>query len=367
MNMITDYPEKASPKEVFSSNFSATALKRLCKANGIFLLSSDKELLIKDAHLFYWGFNEINQISNYIDDEKNYKKSFRLKISCEQSAPEASSFDDFYNALTVYRNSLAGNNGITFDSYNLFTQNDAKILIGEISYKKRKPGKVELLREVTQRFSFAAQESSDGNLIIDFIFNDRGDVNVAKRMISTAIAPSDTLKEPVQISLKSLSISERVGLFDRFFRYTFESWRIGTIQSIKISDAQDEFSDEEEQEELEESILSGIKSALLSGTGLRSNPIVIQAVDKGYFFPKATIMFEHKRDAEKILVDFAFNSDELLLEINMVTTYEVEDGRTYKCPMMPDEQAEILHGFHDIMQNIYKEIIDEREKMTPDT
>lgn len=364
--MITNYPEKASLKEVFSSSFSTTALKHLCKANGVFLLSSDKELLIKDAHLFYWGFTEINQISSSIDDEKNYKKSFRLKINCEQSATGTSSFDDFYNALTAYRNSFAGSNGITFDSYNLIIQNDVKVLVGEISYKKGKPGKVELLREVTQRFNFSVEESGDGNLIIDFIFNDRGDINVAKRMISMAIAPSDTLKESVQISLKSLSISERVGLFDRFFKYTFESWRISTIQSIKISDAQEEVSDEDEQEELEESILSGIKSALLSGTGLRSNPIVIQAVDKGYFFPKATIMFEHKRGAKKILVDFAFNSDELLLEINMVTTYEVEDGRTYKCPMMPDEQTEILHGFHDIMQNIYKEIIDERENMTPD-
>lgn len=77
-------------------------------------------------------------------------------------------------------------------------------------------------------------------------------------------------------------------------------------------------------------------------------------------------MFEHKREAEKILVDFAFNSDDLLLEINMITTYEVEDERPYKRPMMPEEQAEILHGFHDVMQHIYKEIIDERETAAAD-
>ena len=364
--MITTYPEKASLKEVFSSNFSTTALRHLCKANGVFLLSSDKEFLIRDAHLFYWGFKEINQISNYIDDEKNYKKSFRLKIGCEQVAPEIDTFDDFYNALTTYRNSFASNDNITFDSYHLNTQGNDKVLTGEISYKKRKPGKVELLREVTQRFSFSAQKASDGNINIDFIFNDRGDVNVAKRMIGTAIASYDSLKEPIQISLKSLSIAERVGLFDRFFRYTFENWRLETIQNIKISDVEEEVPDENGQEELEESILSGIKSALLSGTGLRSNPIVIQAVDRGYFFPKATIMFEHKREAEKILVDFAFNSDDLLLEINMITTYEVEDERPYKRPMMPEEQAEILHGFHDVMQHIYKEIIDERETAATD-
>lgn len=358
--MITTYPEKASLKEVFSSNFSATALKHLCRSNGIFLLSADKERLVQDAHLFYWGFDEINKISNYIDDEKNYKKSFRLKINCDHSDPQSDCFDDFYNALTTFRNSFACSQNIVFDSYHLTVQDGCKVLTGDISYKKRVPGKVELLREVTQRFSFTAQKASDGNINIDFIFNNRGDIAVAKRMVTTAVAQVSDLKEPTQISLKSLSIAERVGLFDRFFRYSFSNWRLETIQSIKISDIEED-DPEENDEEWEESILSGIKSALLSGTGLRSNPIVIQAVDRGYFFPKATVMFEHKMTVDKILVDIAFNSDDLLLEISMITTYEVEDGRAYKRPMMPKDQSEILQEFHDVMQCIYKEIIDLRE------
>lgn len=361
--MITTYPEKASLKEVFSTNFSMTALKNICKASGVFLLSSDKETLVRDAHLFYWGFAEINQISNYMDDEKNYKKSFRLKLNYEQLDSESNCFNAFYSALTNYRNTIACQEDITFDSYSIIEVNGEKILTGDISYRKRKPGKVELLQEVTQRFSFTARQTDDNHLNIDFIFNDRGDVNVAKKIISVATAPSEHFKEPAQISLKTLTIAERVALFDRFFRYTFQNWRLETIQNIKISDVEDDHADEDEQEELEESILSGIRSALLSGTGLRSNPIVIQAVGKGYFFPKATIMFEHKREAEKILVDFAFNTDELLLEINMITTYEIDDGRPYKRPMMPEDQAAILHDFHDIMQQIYNELVNERDAL----
>ena len=360
--MITTYPEKASLKEVFTLNFSAYAIKNLCKENGVFLLSPDKDTLVRDAHLFYWGFEEINKISNFMDEEKNYKKSFRLKLSYTQVDADDDCFDALYSALAAYRNTIASQERITFDSFHLSNDNDQKVLTGEVSYERNKPGKVELLRSVTQHFSFTVQKGSDSTLNIDFIFNDRWDISVAKKIISTAIATSEKFDDPAQISLKTLSVPERVELFDRFFRYMFADWRLETIQSIKISD--EEAPSEDDEDDLEGSILNGIQSALLSGTGLRSNPIVIQAVDRGYFFPKATVMFEHKRNAEKILVDFAFNTDDLLLEINMIGTYEIEENRAYKRPMLPDDQAEILHDFHDIMQKIYKEIVDERSKET---
>lgn len=41
----------------------------------------------------------------------------------------------------------------------------------------------------------------------------------------------------------------------------------------------------------------------------------------------------------------------------MVATYDVEDGRLYKHPMLPEDQTEILRYFHDIMQQIYKDLI----------
>lgn len=357
--MITNYPEKASLKEVFSTSLSLTALKSLCKNNGVFLLSADKDIVIRDAHLFYWGFNDINRISNYMEDEKNYKKSFRLKLLFDNPKTDVDAFTEFYSKLLAYRNTMASLEKIKFESFNIVKDGDEQILISEVSYTKRKPGKVELLSETTQRFSFQAKKSTDTEINIDFIFNDRRDITIAKKIITTAIATSDDFGTPTQISLKALTIPERVELFDRFFSYTFQDWRIDSIQNIKINDSEEVLADEE-QEELEGSILSGIKSALLSGSGLRSNPIVVQAVDKGYFFPKATIMFEHKREAQKILVDITFNTDELLLEIVMIATYEIDDGRLYKNPILVDEQKIILEEFHDIIQEIYNQIREER-------
>jgi len=358
--MITNYPEKATLKEVLSSNLSSSALKAICKSNGVFLLSPEKETVIRDAHLFYWGFTDINAISSQMDDEKNYKKSFRLKLNFEPSETTPNAFDAIYSAINNYRNSAITPERISFESFNAVIKDGEQILAGEVSYVRRKPGKVELLSEVTQRFSFQAKCPTENDINIDFIFNDRSDVGIAKKIINTAIAVTDSIKPPVQISLKPLKISERVELFDRFFTYSFQDWRLLSLQDIKISDGQENNEDGIEQETLAQSILSGIKSAQLSGTGLRSNPIVIQAVAKGYFFPKATIRFEHKREAQQIVVDVAFNTDDLLLEINMITTFEVEDERPYKHPMLIDDQKIVLENFHNAIQELYGQILAER-------
>lgn len=97
--MITKYPEKATLKEVLSGSLSTTSLKNICKKNGIFLLSPSKETIIQDAHLFYWGFNDVNFISDQIEDEKNYKKSFRLQLEFSPDEADSSIFQRFVQPL----------------------------------------------------------------------------------------------------------------------------------------------------------------------------------------------------------------------------------------------------------------------------
>lgn len=361
--MITSYPDKNALKEVFATGMSATTLKNICKENGVFILSMDKDQIINDAHLFYWGYKDINKISNIIEDEKNYKKSFRLKISHNNQLDiETNSFTEFYNRMIAYRNSMSNQDGIKFESLRLLNdeKSESRNLIGDISYKKRRPGRVELLSETKQKFNFQISEREDNEIIIDFIFNDRSDIAVAKKMITNAISTLEDYDLPIQISLKSLTTEERVDLFDKFFSYKFEHWRLDSIRNIKVKKNTDEELDSEEEEIVQNSILTGIESALLTGFGLRNNQIVVNAVDKGYFFPKATVMFEHRYAAQKVLIDVSFSTEELLLEIMVVGTYEIEENRDLKTPISETEQAAILCEFHDVIQDIYLKIVSSR-------
>ena len=363
--MITGYPDKNSLKEVLSTELSITALKHLCRKNGVFLLSNKKEDVINTAHLFYWGFEDINRISQLMEDQKNYKKSFRLAVekdSAFETDEDSNTFKDFFALVSSYRAGIATQKRITFENFFIDQQGEQPHIKASVEYKRKRKGRVKLMDEVTQRFSFDAFEEGD-KIIVDIVFDDRSSVQVAKSIITDSVAVSNEFKVPKQISLKSLTISERVDLFDRFFAYRFNDWMIDAVKNIKVQMSEgNPADDEEEAEEVENNFLVGIESALFSGSGLRTNPIVIDAVNRGYFFPKASVMFEHRREALKLLLDISFNTDELVLELSILSTYEVEDDRPYKHPIPPEDQESALQYFHSILAKIYTQILAEREE-----
>lgn len=363
--MITGYPDKNSLKEALNTEFSVTALKRLCKHNGVFLLSNKKEDITNTVHLFYWGFEDINRISQLMEDAKNYKKSFRLILEKDDSFTiddESAVFNRFLQLITQYRNGVAIQKQILFDSFFVQNFNGQPHIKACVEYKRKRKGRVKLMDEILQRFSFDAFQK-ENNIVVDVIFDDRSSVQVARSIITDSISSTNEFKIPKQISLKGLTTAERVDLFDRFLTHYFDHWMIDAVRNIKVQMSEGLSSDDEsdDAEEVENNVLVGIESALFAGSGLRTNPIVVDAVNKGYFFPKATIMLENRNDAVKLLLDIAFNTDDLVLELSILSTYEIEDERVYKNPIPPEDQEYALQYFHEILVGIYNQILIERE------
>ena len=361
--MITSYPDKNSLKEALSTELSITTLKYMCRKNGVFLLSNKKEDIINAVHLFYWGFSDINRMAQLMEDSKNYKKSFRLEVEKNRDLTtdeENDLFRDFFTLVSSHRAGIALQKGISFESFVIEQQNNQPHLKAIVEYKRKRKGRVKLMDEVVQRFSFDAFEEND-KIIVDIVFDDRNSVQVAKSIIKESVANSEEFRLPKQISLKTLTTSERVDLFDRFFAYRFDNWMIDAVRNIKVQMPDGIPVDDEEAEEMENNFLTGIESALFSGSGLRTNPIVMDAVSRGYFFPKASVMFDHRIDALKLLLDIAFNSDELLLELSISSTYEIEEDRHYKHPIPPEDQETALQYFHSVLAEIYAQILNERE------
>ena len=364
--MITSYPDKNSLREVFDGEVSISALKNICKENGIFLLSTNKKEVINTAHLFYWGFNDVNKFSGLMEDYKNYKKAFRLQLSSGENEAneqveddESDNFMKFYEVINSYRGNLAPLQGINFTELTIDGTSDTRFLKATIEYKKRRKGRVKLMDEVTQKFSFEVTQDDNKQIIIDFVLDDRNNINVAKTLIANALASNDEFSQPTQISLSTLATADRVELFDRFLTYTFKGWRVEAVKNIKVQkDANLDF--DEDEEEIENNFLEGIESALFTGSGLRSNPIIVDAVEKGYFFPKATLLFEHRLEAIKLLVDISFNTDDLLLEISIVASYEIADGQALKHPISVTEQTQALQYFHGVISEIYYTLKEER-------
>lgn len=188
-------------------------------------------------------------------------------------------------------------------------------------------------------------------MIIDVTYDDVGDVKVIKAEIEKLAGREAAIKH---ISLKALSLENRVALFDQFFLYEFEEWRMEEVKSIKLVKDETYVAEEDEDgESVDDSILTGINSALLQGTALRTNAFVQNSLKRGYYFSQSTIKLTHRREAIKIIIDIVFRGDNRQLEINVSGSYETEDGRDYKKALPIQDQRRYLRYFHDTINGIY--------------
>lgn len=356
--MLQFYPDKNSLKEVMSQKLSLTNIKDMCRTNGVFLLSNNKECLINTAHLFFWGYNEINFLADAMDDERNNKKSIRLNIQPALGC-QTNTYDVLLNQIKSRLSSQKTNERLQIKEVRTISEHVQEI---EFRYVKHQKGRVRLLDEVEKTFTLLITGHNDKSAVIDVTHDDASDVKIVKDEIQQLIGINGKNIVIKQVDLKSLLLENRVMLFDRFFSYTFLNWQTDEIKSIKLV-KDEEFmdpDDDEEGENLDYSILSGINSALLKGTALRTNAFVQNCLKKGYYFSQATVRLAHKIESIKVSIDIIFRGENRQLEINVAASYEVEEGRDYKKTLPVNEQRDYLRYFHDIINEIYSQLLIEQ-------
>ena len=219
--------------------------------------------------------------------------------------------------------------------------------------------------EIEKNFTLLITENDDNSVVVNVTHDDYADVKIIKDEVQRLIGISNDLSIK-QVTLKGLVLHNRVTLFDRFFGYAFDNWKTDEIKSIKLVKDDEYFDadDEDAGEDLDNGILSGINSALLKGTALRTNVFVQNSLDKGYYFSQANVRLAHKTDSIKISIDIIFRGDDRLLEVNVSGSYETEDGRDFKRTLPVNEQREYLRYFNDIISEIYKQLLIEQATNT---
>lgn len=356
--MLEFYPDKNSLKEVMLQKLSISDVKEMCKANGIFLLSNDKECVVNSAHLFFWGYNDINFLANAIDDERNNKKSIRLSVEPKQG--ERSTYNALLNKIQNRLNSQRDYERLTIEEVRNIDTNKQEVVFRYIKHQK---GRVRLLDEVQKNFTLLITGNEDNSAVIDVTHDDSSDVKIIKDEVQRLIGTDENVYVK-QVTLKTLTLANRVNLFDRFYGYAFDNWLTDEIKSIKlVKDEQyleNEDDADDDGEHIDNSILSGINSALLTGTALRTNVFVQNSLQKGYYFSQTTVRLAHKIEGIKISIDIIFRGKERLLEINVSGSYEIEDGRDFKKALPINEQREYLRCFHDIINDIYEQLLTEQ-------
>lgn len=353
--MIITYPDKAAIRGIFSSRLSPGKIRKLCKQSGIFILENDDNKLADAAALFYWGHDDLTSMSETMEDECNYQKMTRWEVS---------STDTGINTLDVVRADLRSNMTLrigdtiaTIRYTNRYTnrvRNENEFEF-QIHYVKKQLDRVKFLAESNRTFNIKVIRNVSGSVDFNVFYNDRNDLGIARCIIDRFDNP-DIGNQARQIKITSLSELNKVNLFDRFFQTDMPNWSNIEILSIGVQKS-DHDTDEDGPQEAEAIVLNGINSAILHGSGLRSNSFVQNCISHGYYFSEATIKYSHRREALEITIELAFKGKEKYAQIAICSSHESNEDGNYRVVLPADEQQIHLNEFYSQLADIFATLL----------
>lgn len=347
---------------MFSDTLPPIRVRSFFRARGILLLSQRRENLGISGSGFFLGHGDLVELRQLMDDEKNYRKAGLLFV------PSPERMDEIINVLAQRSDEVAAGSQVS-----VRRTNGGQAII-DVTYTKRKPGMNALLDQQTHKVSFMV-ERQDDRVAINVSHQERGEFKVVERILESTIAvvrghdtdPNLTLQ---QVKLTSLTLEERIELFDRFFGHEYDEWRLNEV--LKVSLKKDNVDDDDESildengapEEATPGQLSGLTNAVLEGTGLRENDFVKQCLANSFYFSGAKLRLKHRREAKVVDLELSFRSG--FAEVSIAQSGLLEDDRPQWSPFPKDDQDKINHHFHRLLGDIYRNILSERRPQAAD-
>ncbi|WP_074036314.1 hypothetical protein [Exiguobacterium profundum] len=356
---LKKYPYKNNIKKVVEKYISLKDMQSLLKPKGI-LISATKRVdianLTKDYYLSQNDFQELKQL---LDSPNNFKKIGRIILPANES-------EDF-------KESLSGLNGRVLDptdntKINIGIVDDNKMTV-YLQYEEQRPGLVELL-ETKKKNIVIDIENSEELCNVNYSISSASDYKKVKELLNYIQQDSSfTFKE---LLLSDLKTENRTELFTNFFVFFFDEWKITKITQIKkkkdtsytseelsvsVSESED-LAMQTENQLMQEVILDGINSALLSGENLIENSFINKVLTQGFYFSMSFIRFENKNNSDFLdfVIEFKTRPERLetkIIESGEFVTDENQDIVEIKRIFSEEKQNQIIYEFNDILGEIF--------------
>ncbi|PFL36705.1 hypothetical protein [Bacillus cereus] len=343
--MVRNYPKKYSVRRVIEEHLSAKDTKEFLQTRGILAICNTKKDLAKVGGDYYLNQKDYEDLKGRMDVEQNYKKSGRISFQKEH----LKSLQESFEAL--------GNRCINKDDNTKLTvsknaDGSAKILL---TYDEYKPSMIDLL-DVTKRQVEIKLNTHGDNCSLDFDMQAAGDYKKVKELtMYITDNDEDITFEFQEISLNELKKSNRIELFERFFKAIDEPWELVEIKKIKVKR-------DSTEKKIDADQLAGINSAVLDGDNLKENKFVKSTLDKGFYFSMASMRLDHINSNKFIdlVIDFKTRPEMCEVKISHSGVYVAKDdgdGFTeLKSVMEGTEQEKLLLEYKNTLYEIFLEL-----------
>ncbi len=228
---------------------------------------------------------------------------------------------------------------------------------GSVGYFQRQPGRVEFLSEVQRNFDFYIKEVEQNRWQILVDGHRSQDAQILEDWFPNF---SRRNYQVVTIDQGELSNTQTVMFFDELSRCGMTSdWNFSQVKRITLRKNSPQNNEEDEKDETDRSVLSGISQAILEGQDLRQNSFVKQCETGGYRFTAMTYEYNHVKQPYVVEIRAEFKGRPKLFEVAMEKslrrTGREERLEDYQFPK--DQVLQMLSAFYGQAKFIFDQIV----------
>lgn len=315
------YPSSYEIEEVLNDKLvSRASLVNFALTRGIILVRASKNDLIKELATYLYEFSDLEEIRDMA-----YKSTNKQMLSGFTIVPEKDlDMESLYDRMRDY-GQLQGK-GYTLSAVSKHLEKGGKtILKGEITYTKRKSGKIQFVQGEKYSTDFSFFGLTDGTWQVEVDGTSSSDGKEVLKMM-------EMMLEGKSVEIETLNDSDLgdniILFFDRLAKEGFDQkeWTFVDIKQLTfkrkkvISEIED--GDDEDSEFIEENVedkyLGGISQAVLDGQNLREHPFVQSAEKSGCIFTAMTYEFQGTKASNLLIIKAEFKGSPKIFEVSVI-------------------------------------------------
>lgn len=354
-----NYPSPFEIQEVFNNFLKRNFVDSFTHEMGIFFMNARQEDVAKELSHVMFDVKDINtlQMNAYQATSKHTLSGFTL-----HSSSISFSLQDLYERAKDNDKFLVSKGYRLNSLIKVSNGSEAPIYKGSIEYRKKKPGRIELLDEEKGFSEFYFVDKGDGEWQVEVDGNKSSDGKEVQKLISGLIDKHTT--SVAEISMDALKQKTTIEFFDELAKVGLgKSWRFTDVKNLAFKrgrDEEDEENDDENGDAVEKEQLTGISQAILAGRNLRDDPFVLQYEKEGCVFTAMTYEFENLKTPETIQLRADFKGNPKIFEVSIIS-YKVTKDLTLKKEveiLSPEKHRELRSLFWNNAKLVYLQLMD---------
>lgn len=307
--MKNSYPSKYEIYEALMMT-SASFIKMFAQRLGLFVTNSNQEVIAKEISRVFLEEHDIEIIRLEAYQQKINHSLSGFTVS---SSSKDFSLEKNYNWIVKEGKYKSG---IVLNS--LRKEDGDSIYKGSYSYRRKKPGRIELLQDEENSFDFYLKANGEGVWNVEIDSTRSTDLKELMELFQPTLRTDEARVEV--IDEKFLNTKSSIEFFDELSKFgRADHWSLVQISHVSIR----RNVADSETEEVEQKDLDGISQAIIEGKNLRENQFVENAVSSGFSFTAMTYEFENTEKPIGFQIKAEFKGRPKVFEVTILKYFEV--------------------------------------------